>query len=63
MRGILDGLGMLLGITAMLIVLLALVSLANQLLGLFPALFNEPLSLQRLPGRIFAPLCRLMGIP
>ncbi|MDA0656809.1 MAG: nucleoside:proton symporter, partial [Proteobacteria bacterium] len=54
---------LLINIIAMLIVMLALVHLANAVLGLAPDLGGEPLSLQRLFGWIFAPLAWLMGIP
>jgi CNT family concentrative nucleoside transporter len=47
----------------MLVVLVALVSLANQLLGLLPQIAGESLSLQRLLGWIMAPVAWLMGVP
>jgi len=47
----------------MLIVLLALVYLANAMLGLFPAVGGSPVTLQRLLGHLMAPVCWLMGIP
>jgi len=45
------------------IVLIALVSLCNQLLGLLPDFAGEPITLQRLLGIIVAPLVWLIGIP
>jgi CNT family concentrative nucleoside transporter len=57
------GLELLLNIVAMLIVFVALVHLANAILGLFPDLFGAPLTLQRALGWIMAPVCWLMGIP
>jgi CNT family concentrative nucleoside transporter len=57
-RGTMDGLQLLLGIMAMLIVFVALVALANMML--------EPLTgltLQRIAGFIFWPLAFAMGIP
>jgi len=48
---------------AMLIVLIALVHLANALLSLFPALAGEPLTLQRMLGWVFAPLAWAAGVP
>ena len=62
-RGTLDGLALFLNIIAMLLVLVALVALANILLGLLPDLFGAPLTMQRLFGWVFAPLVWLMGIP
>ncbi len=62
-RGTVDGIKLLLNIVAMLIVLIAMVSLCNQLLGLFPNLDGAPISLQRLLGYLAAPLVWLLGIP
>jgi len=57
------GLELLLNITAMLIVFIALVYLANSILSLLPDVFGAPLTLQRALGWIMAPVCWLMGIP
>jgi CNT family concentrative nucleoside transporter len=57
------GLELLLNITAMLIVFIALVYLANSILGLLPDFLGAPLTLQRTLGWIMAPVCWLMGIP
>jgi CNT family concentrative nucleoside transporter len=57
------GLELLLNIVAMLIVFIALVYLANAILGLLPDLFGAPITLQRLLGWVMAPICWLMGIP
>ena len=57
------GLELLLNITAMLIVFIALVYLANSILGLLPDMFGAPLTLQRALGWVMAPVCWLMGIP
>jgi CNT family concentrative nucleoside transporter len=57
------GLELLLNIVAMLIVFIALVYLANAILGLLPDLFGAPLTLQRALGWVMAPICWLMGIP
>ncbi|MCU7809836.1 MAG: nucleoside:proton symporter, partial [Candidatus Thiodiazotropha sp. (ex Notomyrtea botanica)] len=62
-NGTIEGLRLLGNIIALLIVLVALVSLLNQLIGLLPEVSNEPLSLQRLLGWVMAPLAWLMGIP
>jgi CNT family concentrative nucleoside transporter len=62
-RGTFDGLGLLLNIVAMLVVVVALVALANQLLGLLPDVGGASLTLERLFGWLFAPLAWLIGIP
>jgi CNT family concentrative nucleoside transporter len=62
-KGALQGVGLLLNIVAMLIVLVALVSLLNQILGLLPALGGEAITLQRVLGYLLAPLVWLMGVP
>ena len=62
-RGTVDGLALLLNIVAMLIVLIALVTLANLALGLLPEMGGKPVSLQRTLGIVMAPLVWLMGIP
>ena len=62
-RGTAAGLELLLNIVAMLIVLVALVALANAVLGLLPDVAGAPVTLQRLLGLVMAPVCWLMGIP
>jgi CNT family concentrative nucleoside transporter len=62
-RGTTEGLSLLLNIIAMLIVLVALVHLANLGLALLPAIGGEPVTLQRMLGIVMAPVCWLMGIP
>lgn len=62
-RGTVDGIKLLLNVVAMLIVLLAMVSFCNQLLGLLPAVAGEPVTLQRILGLVVAPLVWLLGIP
>ena len=62
-RGTAAGLELLLNIVAMLLVLVALVHLANAIVGLLPAVGGAPLSLQRLLGAAMAPVCWLMGLP
>jgi CNT family concentrative nucleoside transporter len=62
-KGTTAGLELLLNIIAMLIVLVALVSLANAILGLLPAIGGSAISLQRMLGIIMAPVCWLMGLP
>jgi len=62
-RGTLDGLTLLLNIVAMLIVLVALVTLANIALGALPDVGGAPITLQRGLGVMMAPLVWLAGVP
>jgi CNT family concentrative nucleoside transporter len=62
-RGTVDGVQLLINIVAMLVVLVALVSLANQVLALLPEVAGAPLTLQRVLGVALAPLVWIMGIP
>jgi CNT family concentrative nucleoside transporter len=62
-KGTLAGLELFLNIIAMLTVLVALVWLANAILGLLPDIAGAPITLQRILGLIMAPICWLMGIP
>ena len=63
-KGTAAGLELLLNICAMLIVLVALVHLANAIIGtLLPVIGGAPITLQRLLGYAMAPVCWLMGIP
>jgi CNT family concentrative nucleoside transporter len=58
-----DGLKIYLQIIAMLIVTIALVSLANSILNLLPAVNGAPLTLERVLGWLFAPVVFLYGVP
>ena len=62
-QGTLQAVQLLLNIVAMLIVLVAVVTLLNSCLALFPSVAGEPISLQRILGYAMAPLVWLMGIP
>ena len=62
-QGALAGVQLLANIIAMLIVLVALVSLANMALGLLPQWGGQPVTLQRLLGFVMAPVVWLAGIP
>ena len=62
-RGTAAGLELLLNIVAMLIVLVALVHLANAILSLLPDVAGSAITLQRLLGYVMAPVCWLMGVP
>ena len=60
--GTFQGVRLLVNIVAMLVVMVALVHLANLVLALIPG-FQQPLTLQQILGFIFAPIAWLMGIP
>ena len=62
-RGTLEGAALLINIIAMLLVLVALVTLANLVLGLLPAINGTPVTLQLLLGWLLAPLAWLAGLP
>jgi CNT family concentrative nucleoside transporter len=62
-RGTLDGAALLVSIVAMLLVLVALVHLANAVLGLAPDVGGAPVTLQRALGVAMAPLAWLAGVP
>lgn len=62
-KGTSDGVKLLINIIAMLIVLVALVSLINQGLHFLPEFNNQPITLQRILGVIMAPLTFFIGIP
>ncbi len=62
-RGTVDGVQLLVNIVAMLLVLVALVSLANQILALLPEVAGAPVTLQRVLGIALAPLVWIMGVP
>ncbi len=62
-KGTIRGISLLLNITAMLVVLIALVKLTNITLGVLPDVAGSPLSLERMLGLLMTPLVWLMGIP
>ncbi len=62
-RGTEDGLKLYLGIVAMLIVMVALVALANIMIGNLPPVAGAPLTVERVFGWMFAPLVWLYGVP
>lgn len=59
--GAIDGMKLALNIGAMLIAFIAGTAMLNHLLGLFPDVAGEPLSLQRFLGWVFQPLAWTMG--
>lgn len=61
-RGTIEGLQLVLQVAAMLVVLIALVYLANAILALLPAFDGAPLTLQRMLGWLFAPVAWTAGV-
>lgn len=62
-QGTIDGLKLLASVIAMLVVMVALVALANSLLGFLTAPFGASLTLQQLLGWLCTPLALLIGVP
>lgn len=62
-RGTEDGVKIWLQIVGMLIVIVALVALADSILNQFPAFAGAPLTLERIFGWLFAPVVWLFGVP
>ena len=62
-RGTQDGLNITLSIAALLLVLIALVTLVNFALTGLPLIGGEVISLERMAGWIFSPIAWCMGIP
>jgi concentrative nucleoside transporter, CNT family len=62
-QGTWEGVLLLANVTAMLIVAVALVTLANQLLGVVAGAFGAKLTIEHMLGWLFAPLAWLIGIP
>ncbi len=62
-QGTMDGLKLFLAIIAILIVVFAFVSLANQMLGILPDVAGATLTVDRIFGWIFSPIVLLFGIP
>ena len=62
-RGTMDGIAVLASLVALLIVMIALVSLANGFVSLFPDVAGAPLTLQRMFGWLSRPILWLIGIP
>jgi len=62
-RGTTDGVALLINVIAMLIVMVALVSLINAGMSLLPDIAGGTLTLQRLLGWIMTPWAWLLGIP
>jgi len=62
-QGTREGIELIVNVTAMLIVIVALVALANQLIGVVGRPFGFSATLEQMLGWLFAPLAWLIGIP
>jgi CNT family concentrative nucleoside transporter len=62
-RGTMDGVQLFLAVLGIIIVVFALVSLADDALSLLPMIDGAPLTLKRLFGWVFAPLMWAVGVP
>ena len=62
-RGTTEGITLILNITAMLIVMISLISLINLFLEMLPQITDETISVQRILGWIMSPIVWLIGIP
>ncbi|MFN3858574.1 MAG: NupC/NupG family nucleoside CNT transporter [Caulobacter sp.] len=61
-KGVQDGLMVVLNISAILIVFVALVAIANLILGIFPDVAGAPLTIERILGVVFSPLAWTLGV-
>lgn len=62
-KGTIDGMQLFLAVIAVIIVVFALISLTDMALALLPLVGDEPLTLKRIFGWLFAPLMWLIGVP
>jgi len=62
-RGVQDGIMVAVNVAGFLIVFVAFVWIANNLLALAPPILGEPITLQRIFGLVFAPVAYMIGIP
>ena len=62
-KGTMDGMQLFLAVVAIIIVVFALVALTDEALSLLPLVGEEPVTLKRVFGWLFAPLMWLIGLP
>jgi CNT family concentrative nucleoside transporter len=62
-RGTMDGVQLFLAVLGIIIVVFALLALADDMLSLLPAVGDAPLTLKRIFGWLFAPLMWAVGVP
>jgi concentrative nucleoside transporter, CNT family len=61
-KGTMDGLSVVLNISAILIVFVAFVAIGNGLLSMLPPVYGEPITIERVLGMVFAPLAWALGV-
>lgn len=62
-KGVQDGMMVIVNVGAFLLVFVSFVAIGNAVLGAFPDVGGEALTLQRIFGFIFAPLAWIIGVP
>ena len=62
-KGTMDGMQLFLAVIAVIIVIFAFVSLADQILAVLPMVDDAPITLKRVFGWLFAPMMWLIGVP
>lgn len=62
-RGTMDGVQLFLAVIGVIIVMFALVALADQVLGALPLVDGEPVTLRRIFGWVLSPLMWALGVP
>lgn len=62
MKGIHDGMQIAVNVAACLIVFVALVAIANMMLGILPQIAGAPISVERILGYVFSPVAWCLGI-
>lgn len=62
-RGTMDGIQLFLAVMGVIIVIFALVALADQVLTILPVVGGEPITLKRIFGWLFAPVMWAIGVP
>jgi len=62
-KGTMDGMQLFLAVIAVIIVVFAFVSLTDQILALLPLVGDEPVTLKRVFGWLFAPVMWAIGVP
>lgn len=61
-KGTMDGLTVVLNISAILIVFVAFVAIGNSILSVLPPVMGAPITIERILGALFAPLAWTLGI-
>jgi CNT family concentrative nucleoside transporter len=61
-KGTMDGLTVVLNISAILIVFVAFVAIGNAVLSVLPPVMGEPITIERILGALFSPLAWALGV-